>query len=138
MRIVLDTNVLVSALLKPSSRPAAVLRLVINGQLQLAFDARILAEYREVLQRPRFHFTAEQINPLLDFFEKDGILAVGVPLPRALPDPGDEPFLEVAISARVDALITGNKRHYPPNASAEIRILSPSEFLDAFHRREED
>jgi len=44
----------------------------------------------------------------------------------------------VAISARVDALITGNKRHYPANTSAGIRIFFPSEFLDAFHHREDD
>ena len=138
MKIVLDTNVLVSALLKPSSKSAAILRLIINGKLQLAFDTRILAEYREVLQRPRFHFTFRQINPLLDFLEKEGVLAVGVPLSTGLPDPSDEPFLEVALSAHVEALVTGNKRHYPKAASEGILILSPSEFLDAFHRTEKD
>jgi putative PIN family toxin of toxin-antitoxin system len=133
VKIVLDTNVLVSALLKPRSKPAAVLRLVINGHVQIAFDIRILTEYREVLERPRFHFTSEQIDPLLDYIEDEGVLAVGVPLPKGLPDPADEPFLEVALSARADAIVTGNKRHYPATASAGIRILSPAEFLEFFH-----
>lgn len=138
MKIVLDTNVLVSALLKPSSKPAAILRLIINGQLELVFDTRILTEYREVLQRPRFRFMPEQVNALLDFFEKEGLLAVGVPLPEGLADPADEPFLEAAISAHAEALVTGNKRHYPKAGYGDVRILSPSEFLDAFHFTEQD
>jgi putative PIN family toxin of toxin-antitoxin system len=138
VKIVLDTNVLISALLKPSSKPAAILRLIINGQLQIAFDTRILTEYREVLQRPRFHFTSAQITALLDFFEKDGVLSVGAPLNKGLPDPADEPFLEVAFSAGVEALITGNKRHFPAAASTWVRVLSPSESLDAFYHKKDD
>lgn len=133
MKIVLDTNVLISALLKPRSKPAAVLRLIINGQVRIAYDTRILGEYQEVLKRPLFHFTPEQIDPLLDYFEQEGDLAVGSPLPKGLPDPTDEPFLEVAVSAHADAIVTGNKRHYPAAFSAGILILTPAEFLELFH-----
>jgi putative PIN family toxin of toxin-antitoxin system len=136
VKIVLDTNVLVSALLKPSSKPAAILRLVINGQLKLAYDSRILSEYREVLQRLRFPFTGEQITALLDFFEKDGIMAVGFPLTIHLPDPDDEPFLEVALAITADALVTGNKRHFSVSATKKVKVLSPSEFLDFFQDTE--
>ena len=56
MRIVLDTNVLVSALLSPHGAPAAVLQLVVTGRVVLCFDARVLSEYREVLRREKFDF----------------------------------------------------------------------------------
>ncbi len=137
MKVVLDTNVLVSAFLKPSSKPAAIVRLLINGQLQLAYDNRILTEYREVLLRPRFSFTTGQVDRLLEFFEKEGVRVVGMPLAKGLPDPTDEPFLEVALSAHAEALVTGNKRHFPVTASGGIPVFSPSEFLDAFHRRKD-
>lgn len=134
MIIVLDTNIIVSSLLQPLGKPAAVLRLLLTGQVVLAYDHRILAEYREVLRRPKFPFTAEQIDTLLDFFEKDGIPVIGSPLANPLPDPDDEPFLEIAIGGNVDALVTGNKRHFPAPATGAVRVLSPTEFLQYFHR----
>lgn len=133
MIIVLDTNVLVSSQLQPRGKPAAVLRLLLTGQVRLVYDNRILAEYREVLQRPKFPFTVEQIETVLDFFEKDGILVLGVPLAKSLPDPDDEPFLEAAIGGNVDALVTGNKRHFPASATGPVKVLSPAEFLNSFY-----
>ena len=52
------------------------------------------------------------------------------PLPSALPDPGDNPFLEVAISAKVDYLVTGNLKHFPPDLRCNIIVLAPREFLN--------
>lgn len=133
MIIVLDTNVLVSSHLQSRGKPAAVLRLLLTGQVRLVYDNRILAEYREVLRRSKFPFTAEQVETVLDFFEHDGIPVVGVPLAKSLPDPDDEPFLEVAIGGNVDALVTGNKRRFPVSASAPVKILTPTEFLEFFY-----
>jgi len=57
VKVVLNTNVLLSGLLKPYGKPAAILRLVLSGALQVAYDGRILSEYRTVLLREKFHFS---------------------------------------------------------------------------------
>ena len=129
MKVVLNTNVLLSGLLKPYGKPAAILRLVLSGALQVAYDGRILSEYRTVLLREKFHFSREMVDALLEQIEAEGFFVIARPLKKHLPDPDDEPFLEVALSGKVDALITGNKRHYPASASKGVAVLTPTEFL---------
>jgi len=129
VKVVLNTNVLLSGLLKPYGKPAAILRLVLSGALQVAYDGRILSEYRTVLLREKFHFSREMVDALLEQIEAEGFFVVARPLKKHLPDPDDEPFLEVALSGKVDALITGNKRHYPASASKGVAVLTPTEFL---------
>lgn len=135
MIIVLNTNVLVSGLLKPHSKPAMVLRLLATGALHVAYDERILAEYREVLRPPKFPFSSEQIRALLDQIETEGVPVAALPLKFQLPDPDDAPFLEVALAARADCLITGNPRHYPARARRGIAVLDPATFLERWSRR---
>jgi putative PIN family toxin of toxin-antitoxin system len=135
MIVVLDTNVLVSGALKPYSSAASILRLVVEGAVQPAYDLRILAEYREVLSRPKFNFEREIVDPLLAQIEEEGVLVSASPLKSHLPDPADEPFLEVALAAGAVALITGNKRHFPRGACGMAKISSPSEFLEIFRQR---
>jgi uncharacterized protein len=132
MMIVLDTNVIVSGILRPYSKAAAILRLAATGMVQLAYDLRILSEYEDVLNRPKFTFAKEDINAFLDQVEKEGALVSVKPLKFRLSDPDDEPFLEVALAARAEAMITGNKRHFPKKEYQGTRILSPAEFLEAF------
>jgi len=132
MIIVLDTNVIVSGILRPYSKAAAILRLVASGMIKLAYDLRILSEYQDVLNRPKFPLAKENINAFLDQVEKEGILVSAMPLKFRLPDPDDEPFLEVALAASAEAIITGNKRHFPKKEYQGTRILSPAEFLEAF------
>jgi len=67
MIIVLDTNVLVSAILQPRGKPAAVLDLVLTSQVLLAYDRRIMMEYREVLHRPKFKFDKKHVETVLSF-----------------------------------------------------------------------
>jgi len=135
MIVVLDTNVLVSGVLKPYSPAASILRLVVEGAVQPAYDLRILAEYREVLSRPKFNFGREIVDPLLAQIEEEGFLVSAPPLKSHLPDPADEPFLEVALAAGAVALITGNKRHFPRGACGIVKISSPPEFLEIFRQR---
>ena len=132
MMIVLDTNVIVSGILRPYSKAAAILRLAATGMIQLAYDLRILSEYEDVLNRPKFTFAKEDINAFLDQVEKEGVLVSVMPLKFRLSDPDDEPFLEVALAARAEAIIAGNKRHFPKKEYQGTRILSPAEFLEAF------
>jgi putative PIN family toxin of toxin-antitoxin system len=126
--VVIDTNVLVSALLSPFGPPARVLDLLLAGDLQMAYDDRCLAEYRQVLARPRFGFDPPAVADLLDFLVAGGQPVVARPVPASLPDPEDLPFLEVAAEAGA-ALIRGNRRHFPPDARGGVRVLSPSRFV---------
>jgi putative PIN family toxin of toxin-antitoxin system len=130
MMVVLDTNVLISGILKPYSKAAAILHLVADGTIRLAFDLRLLSEYRDVLNRPKFNFAEEDIEAFLDQLEQEGFIVSAKPLKIHLPDPDDEPFLEVALSAEAEALITGNKRHFQKKQYEGVTILSPAEFLE--------
>jgi len=131
MIIVLDTNVLISGILKPYSKAATVLRLLADGTIQLAYDLRLLSEYRDVLNRPKFNFAKENVEGFLEQTEEEGLLVSVKPLKFHLPDPDDEPFLEVALSGVVKAIVTGNKRHFPKKEYEGVKILSPAEFLEA-------
>ncbi|OGP55648.1 MAG: putative toxin-antitoxin system toxin component, PIN family [Deltaproteobacteria bacterium RBG_13_52_11] len=130
MIIVLDTNVLISGVLKPYSKTAAILRLIADGTIQIAYDLRILSEYRDVLNRPKFNFAKEDVESFLDQIEQEGLLVSVKPSKISLPDPDDEPFLEVALSARAEAIVTGNKRHFRRKEYEGVKILSPAEFLE--------
>ena len=135
MKIVLDTNVLVSGLLTPFGPSGEIVRMVSAGELILYIDARILSEYQEVLYRPKFKFNKDHISILLDFIKLFGQFVSSLPLKNRLPDPDDEPFLEVAIAGKVRSLITGNIVHYPPLSREGIKIFSPSEFLEFFRKK---
>jgi putative PIN family toxin of toxin-antitoxin system len=136
MIIVLDTNVIVSGILKPFSKAASILRLVADGTIQLAYDLRLLSEYRDVLGRSQFNFPKGNMDAFLAQIEEEGFLVSGRPLEIHLPDPDDEPFLEVALAGKVEALVTGNKRHFPMSRKyGKVRILSPNEFLESLKER---
>jgi putative PIN family toxin of toxin-antitoxin system len=132
--LVMDTNVLVSGLLSPHSHSAVLVRLVADGSVRIAFDERILSEYREVLGRPKFPFHPGQIEVLLTQIEEEGLKITPRPIATRLPDPNDLPFLEVALSAKVKVLVTGNKKHYPPNLRRGVRVLSPKQCLELISR----
>ena len=127
--VVLDTNVVVSGFLSPAGPPAQILGLTLAGKLTPAHDARILAELSEVLRRPELSFSRPHIEAVLEAFERDGISIVPGPLPERLPDPTDEPFLEVAAAAQA-VLVTGNLRHFPAGKRCGVHVLSPRQFLD--------
>jgi putative PIN family toxin of toxin-antitoxin system len=131
MLVVLDTNILVSALLSPFGPPARVLDLLLGGDIRAAYDDRLLAEYREVLARPKFGFAPEDVAAVLAYLEADGERVTARPLPHPLPDVDDLPFLEVATQAGA-VLITGNAAHYPPALRGSVRVYAPAEFLRAW------
>ncbi|CAN5653460.1 putative toxin-antitoxin system toxin component, PIN family [soil metagenome] len=135
MRIVLDTNVLVSGLLSPFGPPGEIVRLISSGSLTLCLDARILSEYGEVLARPRFGFDQDAVAALLDYLSVASDTMAAEPLPVRLPDRDDEPFLEVAIACGVDRLVTGNVAHFPVAARAGVEVVSPAQFMDWYRSR---
>jgi putative PIN family toxin of toxin-antitoxin system len=134
VRIVLDTNVLVSGILTAHGPCGQIMELMIGGRLHLCFDGRILEEYERILLgRPRLAIPATQARAILDLLVTTGETVAPMPLPVALDDPDDLPFLEVASTAGV-VLVTGNIRHYPARARAGVTVLSPRELLDLLRR----
>ncbi len=127
MRVVLDTNVLVSALLNPGGTPAQILNLVLNGKLTLLFDNRIFNEYTEVLKRDVFGFKDEWTQPLLDFLKYEGEYITAEPVKIPFKDQDDKAFYEVAKSGNARYLITGNGIHFPE----EDLVISPKDFIGA-------
>jgi putative PIN family toxin of toxin-antitoxin system len=135
VRIVLDTNVLISGLLSPFGPPGEIVRMVSSGELTLCLDARILAEYRDVLLRPKFGFHGDAVAALLHFVEHRGHTVASSPLPEHLPNPSDEPFLEVARACGAECLVTGNLAHFPTPLRQGVAVFSPGEFMSAYRMR---
>ncbi len=130
MRIVLDTNVVVSGMLTAFGPPSQIIELVASGDISLVVDDRILAEYADVLARPMFKLDRLLVDDFLQV-AADSEAVVSMPLPFALSDPDDEAFLEVAVAAGVDALVTGNEKHFKiPRGKLAVPILSPRGFLE--------
>ena len=129
MRLVLDTNVLVSVLLTPGGTSDRALRAAVAVGATFLYDARMLSEYRAVLSRPKFRATIappmieQLVSALVTTGEKIDALAADLDLS----DPDDIPFLEVALTGRADALVTGNARHFHP--SHGVTVVSPSGLL---------
>jgi uncharacterized protein len=126
--VVLDTNVLVSALINPTGLPATVMALLLNGKLAVCYDNRILSEYREVLLRQKFHFKKSLIFQLLDYIRQEGEFIAAEPLRIASISEDDRMFYEVAKTGKAEYLVTGNKKHFPN----EDIVRTPKEFVDIY------
>ncbi|MDR2131788.1 MAG: putative toxin-antitoxin system toxin component, PIN family [Clostridiales Family XIII bacterium] len=123
-RVVLDTNILVSALWSKDGNAAKILNMFIRDELLLFYDARILTEYKEVLSRSKFAFGRAKVGILINKIRDDGIAVVAAPCDLDFADEEDKKFYEVAKEYGA-FLITGNLRHYPH----EGFIKSASQFL---------
>ncbi len=130
MKIVVDTNVLVSALIQAEGTPARILDVILSGQAKLLIDHRIFSEYQNVLLRPEFGFAPDMVEHLLDFRLQSGERVYTVKARVELADAADGKFLEVAIDGAADFLVTGNLRHFPPRLRHGIRVVSPRQWRD--------
>jgi putative PIN family toxin of toxin-antitoxin system len=128
IRVVLDTNIVVSALLQPLGPPAQVLVLAISGALQLCVSGPVYAEYEEVISRPRFHRTAEVISGALRAVRENSLWVRPTETVRACSDPDDDIFLECAQAAEAAYLVTGNLRHFPESWK-RTRIVTARQLL---------
>lgn len=129
IRVVLDTNAVVSALLKPAGLEAAVLLLALRGVVAICVSPPILAEYQRVLYKPKLKFDPRRVEAvLLDIGAASRLVNPTVVLSVASHEP-DNRFLECVQSARGDYLITGNKKHFPKRW-ASAKIVNAREFLD--------
>jgi len=129
MKAVMDTNVIVSALLVPSGISGGILFSFLNRKFTLVYDNRILAEYIEVCKEGRLKINQELIGPIIDFIKKEAFFCPSTSVAKPFVDEGNKKFYEVFISSGADYLITGNLKHFPK----DNRIVSPREFLGVLY-----
>ena len=130
MKIILDSNVVVSALLAPHGIPAKILNLVLNGSVTLIYDNCILSEYINVLYREKFKISKELLNSVIDFIKKEGEYKIAIPQNIKFEDEDDKVFYELLKNGNADYLITGNKKHFPD----EKGIVSPREYIKSEYK----
>lgn len=130
-RVVLDTNVVISALIGKGN-PKRILEFIFSGKATVCLSVRVFAEYAEVLSRPKFIRYPEFSNAAVATLKNLRSLALFVEPTQqvdACADPDDDKFLELALEAGAAYLITGNKKHFPTGRYKGIRIVSPIGFL---------
>lgn len=134
IRVVLDTNIVVSALIKQGSIPEAVFNISIgHPKVQLCLTKDIADKYKTVLSYGKFkkYLRQDSIEQALQAIKQAATMikprSAGIP---KLSDPDDEKFLACAIAARASYLITGNTKHFPQPSFGRTRIITPREFYD--------
>ena len=133
MRIVLDTNVLVSGLHNPHGAPGRILDLILGARIQVLYDDRILAEYRDVLARPRLAIEPSLAQAVVGYIRLSGKQIMALPQDKdILPDPDDLPFAEVAITGKADMLVTGNMKHFSGLKERGVTVVFPAQCLERF------
>jgi putative PIN family toxin of toxin-antitoxin system len=147
MKVILDTNIIVSAFLNPRGIPGEIVSLALSEKIILCYDNKILSEYMEVLNGSKFNFNKELVNDFLEFVKTYGDYIVAEPQEILFVDEDDKIFYDVLKSSDAQAalaagtiissstrpegtqanyIITGNKKHYPK----EENILSSREFKE--------
>src|ERR1700732_3463578 len=113
IRVVLDTNIIVSALLQPLGPPAQVFLLAISGSIQLCMTGDVYAEYEDVIRRPRFRRDEDVIAATLQTVRERSNWVRPTEAIRACADPDDDIFLECAQAGQATYLVTGNTKDFP-------------------------
>ncbi len=129
LRLVLDTNVVVSAALKPDGLQRTVLLLALTKPARLYISVAVLAEYQDVLARPELRIRKGIQRQLVDLIEQRAYLVKSSRSLQVATDPGDDIFVECADAGRADYLVTGNQRHFP-RFWKKTKIISSRELID--------
>ena len=129
LRLVLDTNIIVSAALKPDGLQRTVLLLALMKPARLYVSDAILAEYREVLSRPELKIRRGLRQQLLQLVSNAAHVVSPVKPIQVTHDPDDNIFVECADAARADYLVTGNQRHFP-RFWKKTKIITSRELID--------
>ena len=131
---VIDTNVLVAALLTKNEDASTyrLARLLSQGVLTPLYDSDIIAEYMEVLSRPKFKFPKSAVNELVSAIVDFGAESLRVSYNSSLPDESDRVFYEVALSKKDAYLVAGNQKHFPRTPI----VVTPAEMLDIVSRHQ--
>jgi putative PIN family toxin of toxin-antitoxin system len=131
IRAVVDTNILVSALLSPQGPPAQVLLMaIVEPDIRLCVSADVFAEYEEVIRRPRLHRSEAEIEAILRAVRAEAFWVKPATKVYACSDPDDDIFLECAQTADAHYLVTGNTKHFPAKWG-NTQVVTARQFLDA-------
>jgi uncharacterized protein len=131
IRVVLDTNILVSALLQPQGLPARTFLMALAGTTaQLCVSGDVYAEYEEVVRRPKFNRDEAVIESALHAIRQNGFWVKPSEKVNVCSDPDDNIFLECAQAARAHYLVSGNLKDFPAKW-ANTQIVTARQFLDA-------
>ncbi len=128
LRLVIDTNVLVSAAIKPAGLPRTVLLLAVTKPARLYISPSIFEEYRNVLARAELKIRKGLRLQLLQFIKSRSHFVKPAGRLNVTRDPDDNIFLECADAARADYLVTGNQKHFP-RFWKNTKIISPGELI---------
>ena len=128
LRLVIDTNVLISAAIKPAGLQRTVLLLAITRPARLYVSRPILEEYSEVLGRPELRIRKGLRQQLLRLIKNHSYTVVPTRRLDVTSDPDDNMFLECADAARADYLVTGNQKHFP-RFWKNTKIITTREFI---------
>ena len=102
-----------------------------NGTIKPVFNDEIIAEYTDVLHRPKFRMRDEDINLIINYIKKYGIHSDRVPYDGNMPDEKDRPFYEVSLSVEDSFLVTGNLKHFPVTP----KVVTPSQMIDTINNQ---
>ena len=130
IRAVIDTNVLVSAMISREGNEALIVLAISQGLVVPCVSAEILREYSGVLQREKFGFSSDEVEALLGLFQRQGVLLEAVPITNLSPDPDDDKFIACALVGNAEFLVTGNKKHFPQVPHAGPKIVNSAELLE--------
>ena len=128
LRLVIDTNVVVSAALKPEGLQRTVLLLAMTKSVRWYVSEAIVAEYALVLARPELKIRRSSRQQLLHLIKNHARVVVPSRMAQITSDPDDNIFVECADAAHADYLVTGNQRHFP-KFWKNTKIISSTEFL---------
>ncbi|GBU20536.1 hypothetical protein R80B4_00414 [Fibrobacteres bacterium R8-0-B4] len=128
MNVVLDTNVIVSALINTNGIPARILSLVLSGYINVLYDNRIIFEYIDVLSMKKFGFSKETRNRIVNYFKHNGEFILSEYTKIKFSDESDRKFYDVYKSGNAHYLITGNIKHFPK----EDTIVVPRDFWQIY------
>jgi len=127
--LVIDTNIWVSSFLSDMGFPARIRLAAMQGKFTPLYTPAILAEYMDVLSRPRFGFPREAVVGFITRLLENGAEVAPVEPPARLPDVDDEVFLAAALGSTDKIVVTGNTKHFPSAACRPVRVLTPAEAL---------
>jgi putative PIN family toxin of toxin-antitoxin system len=128
LRLVIDTNIVVSAALKPDGLQRTVLVLALTKPARLYVTDAVLEEYREVLSRPELKIRRGLREQLLQLVKNRAHHVIPAHAFQVAKDPGDDKFLERADAARADYLVTGNQRHFP-RVWKKTNVITSRDFI---------
>jgi putative PIN family toxin of toxin-antitoxin system len=128
LRLVIDTNVVVSAALKPEGLQRTMLVLAMTKPTRWYVSGEIMAEYTAVLARPELKIRRSLRQQLMQLIKNSARMVTPSRVPQVTSDPEDNIFIACADAARADYLVTGNQRHFPKFWKS-TKIISSNEFL---------